>query len=53
MGKPISSMTADGERAFISDIVLSELDKFKIDTYFIKIDCINHIRMVDNVFKTI
>jgi hypothetical protein len=51
--EPISSITADGERAFLSNQVLDELHKRGIETNFIKADFLNHIRLVDNVIKTL
>ena len=49
----ISSITADGERAFISEQVLEGLHDQGIKTNFIKADYLNHIRMVDNVIRTL
>jgi hypothetical protein len=53
VGRPISSITPDGERAFISKQVLYKLHEQGIETNFIKADYLNHIRMVDNVIKTL
>jgi hypothetical protein len=53
VGRPIRSITADGERAFISKKVFIELHQRGIETNFIKADYLNHIRMVDNVIKTL
>jgi hypothetical protein len=53
VGEPISSRTADGERALISNQVLEELHQPRIETNFIKADYLNQIRIVDNVIKTL
>jgi polyhydroxyalkanoate synthesis regulator protein len=53
MGGPISSIIADGERAFLSNQVLEELHQRDIEMNFIKADYLNHIRMVDNIIKTL
>jgi hypothetical protein len=53
VGRPISSITADGELAFISKQVLDKLHGEGIETNCIKADYLNHIRMVDNVIKTL
>jgi hypothetical protein len=49
----ISSIIADGERAFISRQVLEELHNRGIETNFIKAYYLNHIRMADNVIRTL
>jgi hypothetical protein len=53
IGGLISSVTADGERAFISKQVLEELHQQGIETNFIKADYLHHIRRVDNLIRTL
>jgi hypothetical protein len=51
--RPVNSIIADGERAFISKEVLDKLHGEGIEANFIKADYLNHIRMFDNVIKTL
>jgi hypothetical protein len=49
----ISSITADGECAFLSNQILMKLHDRNIETHFKKADYLNHIKMIDNVLKTL
>jgi hypothetical protein len=53
VGGPISSITTDGERSFVSPQVLKELHQLNIETNFIKANYLHHIRIIDNVIKTL
>jgi hypothetical protein len=53
VGRPISSITPDEKRAFITKQVLDKLHEQGIETNFIKSDFLNYIRIVDNVIKTL